>query len=330
MESDAVNLPYKVVELRGDAIDVEHQVDVFVQEPTPNVDVLFVVDDSGSMADDQVRLQQELPQLVAEAASWGQDYHMAVTTTDPILVSGRFKGVPSWVDTSVDASVFADNLLVGTGGHWEEMGLNGAWMAFSGNNVASTSIACINAPNACPSGLWCQDGFCKGPNHGFLREDADLIILLISDEEDSSPETTDWYIEHFASLKDPQTGYGVKVHALVHDDQCLGAGYGTKGTRYIEVVKQFNGHVGSLCTNDFSAEFSAVAQKTFGLKDQFYPTLPPDLSTLEVRVDGVPCTEGWFWNNETKAVVFEPDGACFPDYGEEVAIEYDVYCNEIQ
>ena len=59
VESDAVNLPYKVVELRGDAIDVEHQVDVFVQEPTPNVDVLFVVDDSGSMADDQVRLQQE-------------------------------------------------------------------------------------------------------------------------------------------------------------------------------------------------------------------------------------------------------------------------------
>jgi hypothetical protein len=328
VESDSVNLPYKKVDLGGDAIDVEHQIDTFLQEPTPKVDVLFVVDDSGSMADDQVLLKQELPNLVAEAASWGQDYHMAVTTTDPLLVSGRFKGVPSWVNDTVDTSVFADNLLVGTGGHWEEMGLNGAWMAFSGNNVASTSITCINAPNACPSGLWCQEGFCSGPNVGFLREDADLVILLISDEEDSSPETTDWYIEHFASLKDPQTGYGVKVHALVHDDQCLGAGYGTKGTRYIEVVKQFDGYVGSLCTSNFTAEFDAIAEKTFGLKDQFYPSLPPDPATIVIRVDGAPCTTGWEWNSETKAIVFDIDGACFPNYGEQVEIEYDVYCNQ--
>ena len=328
VESDAINLPSKYVDLSGRAIDVEHHVDNFLQEPTPKVDVLFVVDDSGSMADDQVLLKQELPNLVAEAASWGQDYHMAVTTTDPLLVSGRFKGVPSWVDDTIDPSVFADNLLVGTGGHWEEMGLNGAWMAFSGANVASTSITCINAPNACPSGLWCHEGLCQGPNYGFLRDDADLVILLISDEEDSSPETTDWYIEHYASLKDPQSGYGVKVHALVHDDQCLGAGYGTMGSRYIEVVKQFDGHVGSLCTSNFSAEFADIAQKTFGLKDQFYPSLPPDPSTLQVRVGGVECTTGWYWNAETQAVVFDSEGSCFPDYGDEVEIEYDVYCNQ--
>jgi hypothetical protein len=278
--SDAINLPTKYVELRGAAIDVEHQIDVFMQVPTPKVDVLFVVDDSGSMADDQVMLKQELPTLVAEAASWGQDYHMAVTTTDPNLVAGQFQGTPSWIDDTVETSVFANNLLVGTSGHWEEMGLNGAWMAFSGSNVTSTSIVCINAPNACPSGLWCLDGLCRGPNVGFLREDADLVILLISDEEDSSPETTDWYIEHYADLKDPQKGYGVKVHALVHDDQCFGSGYGTKGTRYIEVVKQFDGHVGSLCTSDFGGEIEDIADKTFGLKDQFYPTLPPDPSTI--------------------------------------------------
>lgn len=325
--TDAVNLPVADVEMGGVSIDVEHQIDTFLQAPTPNVDVIFVVDDSGSMADDQILLMQELPKLVEKAATWGQSYHMGVTTTDTNLIAGKFKGTPPWVDETVDPAVFAGNLLVGTAGHWEEMGLEGGWMAVSGQNITYTDIQCANIPNACPQGLWCVEGLCQGPNAGFLREDADLVVIMISDEEDSSPQSVDWYVKHFAKLKDPQKGHGVKMHALVHDDNCFGAGWGTYGSRYIAAVEEFGGVVASLCASDFSAEFDAIGDSTFGLKDQFYPSLPPDPATIEVRIDGAECSSGWEWNASTASVVLDEDGACYPPHGAEISIEYDVFCN---
>mgnify|MGYP001204720485 CR=1 FL=1 len=327
VETNSMNVPEADIPLKGEGVDVDHQVDVFSQLPTPKVDVLFVVDDSGSMADEQQMLKTELPALAAVAAQWGQDYHMAVTTTDTYELAGKFKGTPAYVTSDDPPSIFASSLIVGTAGHWKEMGLEAAWMALTGSNVATTDIACENKPNACPSGLWCIDGLCSASNAGFLRDDADLVVILVSDEEDSSPESIAWYVTRFAALKAPQSGVGVKLHAIVYTlDGCLGSKWGTPGERYIQAVAAFDGYVASICATDFEDEFDDIGAKTFGLKDQFYPTLPPDPETLEVRVDGQACTTGWSWNANTSAVVFDPNGPCFPEFDATIEIEYDVIC----
>ncbi|MGM0575730.1 MAG: choice-of-anchor D domain-containing protein [Myxococcota bacterium] len=331
VETDAANLPVAEVSLTGGVIDDEHQIDEFQQVPTPKVDVLFVVDDSGSMTDEQLLLKQELPKLVDIAMDWGQDYHLGVTTTDTLLKVGRLQGSPPYVtpETEDAAEVFAEHLLVGINGYYEEMGLEGAWLALSGVNMASTDIACVDAPNACPSGFRCVDGKCRGPNWGFVRDDADLVIIIVSDEEDESPEAVDWYLDHFTALKEPQSGFGVKVHGIV--TPAWGCpGYGTTGYRYINLVEQFHGHIASICATDFGAEFEAVGQKTFGLKDQFHPSLPVDQQTLEVRVNGEPCAEGdgWVWSDDTNAVIFLEDGACYPPFESDIEVEYDVLCKE--
>ena len=279
------------------------------------------------MADEQLMLKQQLPKLVDIAVSWGQDYHLAPTTTDTILVQGKFKGQPPFATNTTPADDFADNLLVGIAGYFEEMGLESAWMALSGTNLADSGIACVNAPNQCPAGLLCKSNVCRGPNWGFLRPDAELVIILISDEEDSSPKTVPWYISHYVGMKAPQSGVGVKVHAIVTTPEgCQGQNYGTPGYRYIQAVEAFGGHVASICADDFAGEFEAISNKSFGLKDQFYPSLPPAPESIQVFVDGVPCATGWTWNENTKAVVFEEDSACFPPFGTEVQLEYDVYC----
>ena len=120
---------------------------------------------------------------------------------------------------------------------------------------------------------------------------------------------------------------GVKLHAIVYTlDGCLGSKWGTPGERYIQAVAAFDGYVASICATDFQQEFDDIGAKTFGLKDQFYPTLPPDPDTLEVRVDGQACTTGWAWNPNTSAVVFDADGPCFPQFDAQIEIEYDVIC----
>jgi hypothetical protein len=327
VETNSMNVPVADIGLAGAGIDVDHQVDVFKQLPTPKVDVLFVVDDSGSMADEQQMLKTELPKLASLAAEWGQDYHMAVTTTDTYGLKGQFKGNPPYVTSSDPTDLFAGHLIVGTSGHWKEMGLEGGWMGLNGSNVSSTEIACENKPNACPSNLWCIDGYCRGPNWGFLRPDADLVVIIVSDEEDSSPNSVAWYVTRFAALKAPQSGVGVKLHAIVYTlDGCLGGKWGTPGTRYIQAVAAFDGHVASICSTDFEDEFEDIGAKTFGLKDQFYPSLPPDPETIVVRVNGSTCTSGWVWNTNTSAVVFDADGSCFPPYDADIEIEYDVIC----
>jgi len=332
VHNDSDNLPIGEVALQGIGTDVMRQTDVFVQGPPPKVDVLFIVDDSFSMSDKQQLIKDELPLIVELATEWSQDYHLAVTTTDTILVNGQFQGFPPFVtaDTPNGVEIFSQNLVVGTTGHYIERGLEGAYLALYSRSQR-TDIACLNLPNQCPADdgegvpLICVDGFCSGVNYGFLREDAELVIIIISDEEDASERPVPFYINAFANLKGPNSGVGVVVHsAVVLPSGCLG-GFGIPGMRYIQVSEAFGGVVADLCADSFSEAFADVGLRTFGLPDRFYPTLPPDPATIEVRVQGAPCHE-WSWNNATHSVIFDQGASCMPGHQEEVEIEYDVFC----
>ena len=54
----------------------------------------------------------------------------------------------------------------------------------------------------------------------------------------------------------------------------------------------------------------------------------PGKGTLQVRVDGVPCLDGWTYDATPNAIVFEQDGPCWPGQGEDIEVEYDVACTE--
>ena len=333
IENDSDNNPVVDVALSGAGTDVTHQVDVFRQVPSPKVDVLLVVDDSFSMADDQERLANELPEVVAVARTWSQDYHVGVTTTDTIQVQGQFQGFPRYAEATTDPLDFAQNLIVGTSGHYIEKGLESAYMALYNRSAVSDLVCDPNLVGQCPDdsdgiARICVDGFCAGRNAGFLRPDAELVIIIVSDEEDSSPQSVGWYVDRFADLKAPGSGVGVVVHSvIVTPEGCLG-GFGTPGQRYVQASEALGGQIVSICAPDFSAELAEVTARTFGLKDRFYPSLAPDPDTLQVRVDGVVCQRNteWTWNPAARAVVFNPSAACFPQFDDVIEVEYDVFC----
>ena len=56
--------------------------DTYQQAPENQVDILFVVDNSGSMTDEQLSLVQGFQSFIDQAALWNVKYQIGVVTTD--------------------------------------------------------------------------------------------------------------------------------------------------------------------------------------------------------------------------------------------------------
>ncbi len=154
------------------------------------VDLLFAIDNSGSMGDEQGNLIAAFPGFVSgiqEALQFAESYHIGIVTSDSYdhnengcrgvgdLVTqtggsdssngacGPYSSGFRWFDnTEPDlASTFACAAQVGTDGSGDEEQVHG---------ILRATDAERNGPGAC--------------NDGFLRDDALLVVVLITDEED--------------------------------------------------------------------------------------------------------------------------------------------------
>ena len=142
--------PYTVGML-GRGVLKNEQTDQFVQQSQAKVDVLFLVDNSGSMMDEQQSLGSNFSAFLSHASAAGVDYHIAVTTTGLERSSGGWAVCPGGgeggengrffpVDNSspriispttpAAEAVFARNTNVGVC-HWNEQGLEAMYRALS-------------------------------------------------------------------------------------------------------------------------------------------------------------------------------------------------------
>lgn len=147
----------------GGSVDLV--LDLFPATPVP-VDVLFVVDGSGSGLDEQARLANAFGAFLASLAVSDLDYHIGVTSTTADENAAVAEGRLAIVDgelfltaaTADPGSVFARMVDVGTGGGIER-GLASAYLA-------------IDDP--------------AGSNLGFYRDVAALHTVVVSDDPDQS------------------------------------------------------------------------------------------------------------------------------------------------
>src|SRR5262249_45436393 len=76
------NNPYVTVALKGTGTTDKHQVDTFHQAARPTVDLMMIIDNSGSMSDYQSSLSQQGPAFISEALAANADFHIGVTSTE--------------------------------------------------------------------------------------------------------------------------------------------------------------------------------------------------------------------------------------------------------
>ncbi len=184
--------PAVLTEDAGDTNDfqvsVPRQCDVYQQVSVRKVDILWVVDSSGSMGPKQARLAANFSGFIGQLVSANPpiDFHIAVTTTDTDDPAAR-GALKRWsllglsddfiscqpsggtvtcntggaTTTAVDA--FKQMVQVGVTGSAQERGLYAAYLALNNPlNVSTTSV------------------------ERFVRDDASLYVVVVSDEDDSS------------------------------------------------------------------------------------------------------------------------------------------------
>ena len=264
----------------------------------PPVDVLFVVDNSGSMEQEQTKLAANFSTFIQYFIDLELDFQLAVVTTDTEnpAQSGKFQGTPTILKptTANLVGAFGANAAVGTAGSGNERGLEAAKLALSEPNLS-------------------------GMNAGFLRENALLAIVIVSDEEDGGseadappqPPVSD-YVNHFLSLKGGNAGK-VNFSAIAGDVpggcSSVDAEAGP-GQRYADAVNALSGVFGSICAEDFGPILDQLGATISGLATGFPTQYQPVVDSITVKVDGAVIPQdpfnGWTWNTAIGGVVFAP------------------------
>ncbi len=137
-------------------------------------------------------------------------------------------------------------------------------------------------------------------NESWLREDSNLSILFVTDEDDLSPYPVDAYLRYFTDLKGDEAYRNrtlVNLSAVVGKDRpavddipsCeTDAGVGWYGRRYIEAANQTEGLVESICEEDFAPIVTQLGLTLSGLEAVFALSETPDPETLSVKLYSSP------------------------------------------
>jgi hypothetical protein len=237
------------------------KVDVFQQTSASMVDILWVVDNSSSMADEQQALSENFSHFYEYLESNPIDYHIGVISTDVYNPNhaGRLLGEPAYIhpNTPDSASVFANNIKVGTLGKGDEQGFEAA-------------LAALSAP------------LNSSHNAGFVRSAAHLFIIFVSDEDDHSFGEVPYYLRTFEQIKGIGNDRMVNVSSVVEtpEDACQEA---EPGERYVQLAHDSGSLALSICGN-FAKHLEALGLTALGLRRTFSLTQSALPSSVSVWV----------------------------------------------
>lgn len=296
------------VPLVGEGVDTNDQKDVFKQLNRPKTDIIFIIDNSCSMGDDQTALANNFQTFINWAVQLNVDYHIGATTTDvqgnrhpPGCLQGSVKYVtPS---TPSPAQTFGQNAKLGTSGSATERGLEAAYRALI--PPVSNSASC---------------------NQGFYRADASLSLIFVSDEVDQSTNPLGFYINFFKNLKGFRNSNLVRASAIgpTEESKCQTSG----SCRYYAVANSLKGIYKHIKAQQWGQTLSSLGSITFGYRTQFFLSRKADPKTLKIKVNGTTVKEdpqdGWQYDPATNSINFAKSQ--IPPPGGTIQVEYKAIC----
>ena len=266
------------------------RVDAYAQQSASKVDVLWVVDNSGSMAPRQENLARNFQAFLALLRQGSIDFRLAVTTTDVFARPGELVGTPPLLapDTPDLEGAFARNVRVGTSGSAYEAGLEAARLVLEREamKAAPWREALIACEAGCDAQACREDCAARYPIE-FLRPEAFLYLVFVTDEDDRSPYELRAYWRAFEQAQGIGNDGTVVASAIMGDVPANGCG-AAPGQRYAELARMTGGEVGSICAAEFADTLRSLSTSAVGLRRTFVLSHAPDPETLEVRVD-YPC-----------------------------------------
>lgn len=230
------------------------QTDAFVVAPPAATDILFVIDDSCSMANEQEALGENVPTLLTRLEELATDWHIGVITTDVDFQSGLLQssGRTTYVTPAIANPVGTMVSLFSRG------------VAGSPDASPTAAIYAALGPDAPPD------------NRGFYRATASLHIIVITDDSDASrsfdlpPEGFPTWLEGLKTK-----GETVTFSSIVDPDN---------GAEFLGLTRAIGGFEVDISDPDWPAMYDRLANQVEDIPTTFELSEPPVPETLTVAV----------------------------------------------
>lgn len=280
----------------------------------PSVDILFVIDNSGSMGSHQQTLSTNIDEFV-KSMSYNAllDYRIAVITTDDTQsgvggFGGLFFSAPGAPAVITPRTLnglvhLKNNLNVGTSGSADERVCDPILMALDKQNLS-------------------------GFNKGWRRKNSHLAIFVITDTEDkskaySAKDCYDALVREVGGDSSRLLVYGAYIpHPYTSGPPCSGEGEATvKLDEFFQLTGASKGNVFSLCEPDYGKKMAAVGSAIRTKVGRYiYLDRVPILKSIRVTIgqgsDPLPEDPefGWTYDPGKKAIVLgsQIDWAKYP------------------
>jgi hypothetical protein len=308
------------------------------------IDILWVVDNSGSMDPLQTNLNTNFNSFMSDFMHKGYDFHLAVTSSDSYRGGATFKNNPALARFSDGVMQHSNifNILsttlnpVGTFVNNATLGSNG-----SGDERVFSSM---------------REALRQPANADFLRPKSFLAVIILSDEDDFSDPNRPEYsyysstgiadhsytnpgLEPVSTYRDfldnltasPANARRYAVNAITVMDAACRQQHAAQssstiiGKRYMELANMTNGALGSVCDSSFANSLADIQQRIIELQSQFYLGNQPVVSTIKIIVDGVlipaDVNNGWTYDPTNNSITFHGSG--IPAPGASISVEFD-------
>lgn len=286
-------------------------------KPQTKVDVLFVVDNSGSMSDEQAKLSTALSSFVDSLS--GVDWQVAITTTD--LSGGAYSTNGHLVQ------------MVGTGSrllnrhvsNYENVFLNtilangtpncGQQNCASGNELPLEATRMVVTQRSSPE------------NAGFFRDGADFVTIVLSDEDEGSDGSSPTAVraEDIISVvnniwqgQKDFSGYGIIIQP--GDAACINAqtaNGGRPGTFVQHMADITQGETGSICDTDYGPALASIGNRVKKYATTISLSTAPVPGTI--TVDIIPADPSLTWTVNGNTIRFSD----LPKKGTRVQVTYE-------
>jgi len=282
----------EALQLGSGTVDGSYVDDWYIPDGDPPSDIVFSVDASGSMGDDLWDLAQNFETFINQLDNYTSDWQVIIASSDDGCNTGGIlkPSTPNYVKT------FQDNIL---------------WGGFFADWTEALLTINVNAVENTDSGEC---------NSGFLRKDALLHIIDVSDEPEQSVEMggLPWN-ENVQKLWDKKGNAALVRVSAIAGPVPSGCDSADAGTGYAEAVAATGGVFLSICDNWASSAnlallaAASVNQSTFELSHNAVE------STIVVKVNGSE-RHDWTFDATRNVVIFDDD---YPAGGDKVVIHYD-------
>ena len=293
------------------------------------VDILWIIDNSGSMTNSQTNLTNSFSSFIHNFQSKNYDFRMGVTATD------------AWLAKYTGDNTYR-RLRDGADGNHSGV------FVMDKNTPNLSSVFVVNATQ----GVWgigderalesMQDVLVYPGNSDFRRQGAVLAVIIVSDEDDFS-NSTGSSIGHnynhpnitplstYKTFLDNYAGVGnYNVSAISILDQACLTQLADSSQIIANRVMQFADMTGgvkvSLCSN-FGQNLELISNQILSLAASFQLNREPIPSSIVARVNGslVPqsSTNGWSYSATPTTWTVSFHGSAIPAAGATVQIDFD-------